>query len=74
MLGNLARRGATGAVQRLMSAIGGRGAVPDTIGAHSGTIDAVGRRPQRVTAVRVFRQAPSSVLSVGRRLGGVLMS
>ena len=60
MLGGLARRGATGAVRRLLGALGSRGAAPAlaersrtrNIPSEAGT--------QRVSSVRVYRQAPAA--------------
>jgi len=69
MLGNLARRGATGAVQRLMSAVSNRGASPTPSERTRERSNQPGSGTQRVTAVRVFRQAPT-VGSLGRSAPG----
>ncbi len=59
MLGNLARRGATGAVQRLVSAIGNRGATPAPSERARDRQTQTGASPQYASSVRVFRQAPA---------------
>jgi len=59
MLGNLARRGATGAVQRLVSAIGGRGATPAPSERARDRSTQPSTSPQYASTVRVFRQAPA---------------
>ena len=69
MLGNLARRGATGAVQRLMNAVSNRGAAPTPSERTRERSNQPGSNTQRVTAVRVFRQAPT-VGSLGRSAQG----
>ncbi|MEU4393246.1 hypothetical protein [Kribbella sp. NPDC023855] len=69
MLGNLARRGATGAMQRLVNAIGGRGASPAPSERSRERATQPGASSQRVTAVRVFRQAPAAG-SLGRATPG----
>ncbi|WP_344235147.1 hypothetical protein [Kribbella hippodromi] len=68
MLGGLARRGAMGAVRRVMGALGSRGAAPapaERSRDHARTAET----SQRVSAVRVYRQAPV-VGSLGRGSGG----
>ncbi|MEU0089256.1 hypothetical protein [Kribbella sp. NPDC006257] len=59
MLGNLARRGATGAVQRLASAISNRGATPVPAERTRDRQTQTGTSPQYASSVRVFRQAPA---------------
>lgn len=59
MLGHLARRGATGAVQRLMNAVNNRGASPTPSERTRERSNQPAPGTQRVTAVRVFRQAPA---------------
>lgn len=64
-LGSLARRGMTGAARRVMSALSSRGAAP-TPGERLRDRPGAGESsPQRVTSVRVYRQAPA-VGSLGR--------
>ncbi|TCC05799.1 hypothetical protein [Kribbella soli] len=59
MMGGLARRGAMGAVRRVMGALGSRAASP-TIGDRATTRERDRQSPaQRVSAVRIFRQAPA---------------
>ncbi|MDX2974317.1 hypothetical protein PWY87_16495 [Kribbella solani] len=68
MLGGLARRGAMGAVRRVMGALSSRGAAPapaERSRDHARTAEST----QRVSAVRVYRQAPV-VGSLGRGSGG----
>jgi hypothetical protein len=59
MLGGMARRGAVGAMRRLSGALSGRGASPTPTPAdrkeRTASTDA---SPQRVSSVRVYRQAP----------------
>jgi hypothetical protein len=60
MLGGLARKGAMGAVRRIMGAMSSRGAAPalaDRARERLGTTEA---GSQRVTSVRVYRQAPAA--------------
>ena len=58
MLGGLARRGAMGAVRRIMGALSSRGAAPAPA-ERSRDRDRTGdASPQRVSSVRVYRQAP----------------
>jgi hypothetical protein len=60
MLGGLARKGAMGAVRRIMGAMSSRGAAPalaDRARERVGTTEA---GSQRVTSVRVYRQAPAA--------------
>ncbi|GAA1510270.1 hypothetical protein [Kribbella lupini] len=65
-LGSLARRGMTGAARRVMSALSSRGAAP-TPGERLRDRPGAGESsPQRVTSVRVYRQAPA-VGSLGGR-------
>ncbi|MEV6412207.1 hypothetical protein [Kribbella sp. NPDC051718] len=66
MLGNLARRGATGALQRLTSAISNRGVTSPTPSERNRERSGQpGAGTQRVSTVRVFRQAPA-VGAIGR--------
>ncbi|WP_328322000.1 type IV secretion system protein [Kribbella sp. NBC_00382] len=66
MLGNLARRGATGAIQRLTSAISNRGSTSPTPSERPREgANQPGTGTQRVSTVRVFRQAPA-VGALGR--------
>lgn len=71
MLGGLARRGATGAVQRLMSAISSRGASasPTPSERSRGRSAHPDASPHRVSAVRVYRQAPA-IGALGRSAPG----
>ncbi|MDX6263665.1 MAG: hypothetical protein QOH84_5353 [Kribbellaceae bacterium] len=66
MLGNLARRGATGAMQRLTNAISNRGTSPTpSERTRERSSSQPGSGTQRVSTVRVFRQAPA-VSALGR--------
>jgi hypothetical protein len=59
VMGGLARRGAMGAVRRIMGAVGSRAASPvvgERRGNRNGTQDGFA---EKVTSVRVFRQAPA---------------
>jgi hypothetical protein len=56
MLGGLARRGAMSAVRRVMGALSSRGAAP--VPAERGRVRTSESSPQRVSSVRVYRQAP----------------
>ncbi|MGW6277778.1 hypothetical protein [Kribbella sp. NPDC055071] len=58
MLGGLARRGAMGAVRRLMGALSSRGATPAPADRSRDRIRQSDPSPQRVSSTRVYRQAP----------------
>ncbi|WBQ02907.1 type IV secretion system protein [Kribbella sp. CA-293567] len=59
LMGGLARRGATGAVRRLMGAVGSRAASP-TVGERvTGKGGAREASVEKATSVRIFRQAPA---------------
>lgn len=59
MLGGLARRGAMGAVRRIMGAIGSRGAAPALAERARERLRPTEAASQRATSVRVYRQAPA---------------
>ncbi|WP_433167615.1 hypothetical protein [Kribbella sp. CA-247076] len=59
MLGGLARRGAMTAVRRVMGALSGRGAAPVPAERSRDRQRQAEVSPQRVTSVRVYRQAPA---------------
>ncbi|TDD43381.1 hypothetical protein E1263_41695 [Kribbella antibiotica] len=58
MLGGLARRGAMGALKRLTGSLTSRNAAPALTERRGGRTGSEDSEPQRVSAVRVFRQAP----------------
>jgi hypothetical protein len=58
MLGGLARRGAMSAVRRVMGALGSRGAAPAPAERSRDRIRSSEPTTQRVSSVRVYRQAP----------------
>ncbi|MFI5731091.1 hypothetical protein ACIA49_13290 [Kribbella sp. NPDC051587] len=58
VMGGLARRGAMGAVRRIMGAVGSRAASP-SLGERAGRSGAQEAQSQRVASVRLFRQAPA---------------
>ena len=58
MLGGLARRGAMSAVRRVMGALGSRGAAPAPAERSRDRIRTTEPASQRVSSVRVYRQAP----------------
>jgi hypothetical protein len=58
MLGGLARRGAMGAVRRIMGALSSRGAAPVPAERSRDRIRTTEGATQRVSSVRVYRQAP----------------
>ncbi|TDD12919.1 hypothetical protein E1218_35210 [Kribbella turkmenica] len=59
MLGGLARRGAMSAVRRVMGALSGRGAAPVLPERNRDRVRQAEANSQRVTSVRVYRQAPA---------------
>jgi hypothetical protein len=59
MLGGLARRGAMGAVRRIMGALGSRSAAPALTDRARERLRPTETAPQRVASVRVYRQAPA---------------
>jgi hypothetical protein len=58
LMGGIARRGAMGAVRRIMGAVGSRAASP-TLGERAGRRAVQDGSAERATSVRVFRQAPA---------------
>jgi hypothetical protein len=58
MLGGLARRGAMGALRRITGALTSRGASPTPTDRSKERLNPTEATPQRVTSVRVYRQAP----------------
>ncbi|RZU12402.1 hypothetical protein EV645_5671 [Kribbella rubisoli] len=69
MLGGLARRGAMSAVKRVMGALSSRGAAPAPTERSRDRIRTTEPASQRVSSVRVYRQAPV-VGSLGRGSAG----
>lgn len=69
MLGGMARRGATSAMRRMMGAIGSRGAAPAPMERVKDRSRGAETASQRVSSVRVYRQAPVAG-SVGRGASG----
>lgn len=59
LLGGLARKGALGAFRRLAGAVGGRGAAPAMTERRERNGDTGATGPQKVSSVRVYRQAPA---------------
>ncbi|WP_328522144.1 hypothetical protein [Kribbella sp. NBC_00359] len=69
MLGGMARRGAMGAVRKIMGALSSRGAAPAPSERNRDRTRTADSSPQRVSSVRVYRQAPV-VGSLGRASSG----
>jgi len=69
MLGGMARRGATSAMRRMMGAIGSRGASPAPVERARDRNRGAETASQRVSSVRVYRQAPVAG-SIGRSAAG----
>ncbi|WP_405065584.1 hypothetical protein OG558_27280 [Kribbella sp. NBC_01510] len=69
MLGGMARRGAMGAVKKFMGALSSRGAAPAPTERNRDRTRTADSSPQRVSSVRVYRQAPV-VGSLGRASTG----
>jgi hypothetical protein len=69
MLGGMARRGAMGAVRKIMGALSSRGAAPAPAERNRDRIRTTDTSPQRVSSVRVYRQAPV-VGTLGRSSSG----
>jgi hypothetical protein len=69
MLGGMARRGAMGAVRKIMGALSSRGAAPAPAERGRDRTRTSDSSPQRVSSVRVYRQAPV-VGSLGRASSG----
>jgi hypothetical protein len=59
MLGGLARRGAMGAISRITNALTSRGASPTPADRSKDRLSPTEASSQRVTSVRVYRQAPA---------------
>lgn len=68
LLGGMARRGAMGALRRLAGAVISRNAAPALTESRSARIRTGDADPQRVSSVRVYRQAPA-VGSIARGSG-----
>jgi hypothetical protein len=70
MMGGLARRGAMGAFRRIMGTLSSRGASPIMSARSRERVGAGEAGTQRVSAVRVFRQAPTAGAISAGTLGG----
>ncbi|MFC9693182.1 hypothetical protein ACFTSF_31830 [Kribbella sp. NPDC056951] len=71
LLGGLARRGAMGAFKRLAGSLGSRSAAPALTERRGGRLGSDDAGPQRVSSVRVYRQAPvAGALGSAGAVGG----